>query len=120
VSGELKFADAAPTPKKMRAYRALAKLQTIDPAKGEDHLQELWNIVMRFAVLDETMRWPNLELPSARGVEAKFETLMRHVQKLALTVLVEQGYVDDPTQPTAEEPKVQIIEEKAEKLVRAN
>jgi hypothetical protein len=105
MGSEIKYADAAPTPKRMRMYRALAKLQKLDPAKGEDHLQELWDIVMRFAVLDETMRWPNLDLPSERGVEAKFETLMRHVQRLAITMLMEQGYVDDPSEETAKEPE---------------
>ena len=102
---EWKYADAAPTPIRIRRYRAIAKLESIDPEKGEDHLQELWDIVKRFAVLDETMRWPNLYLPSERGVEAKFEAIMRHVQKLANVILDEQGYTDNPDEKTPKAPE---------------
>jgi hypothetical protein len=55
------------------------------------HIEAMWKTIREAAVLDETMRWPQLALPSERNVEVKFETLMRNVQKIAVTIQEEQS-----------------------------
>lgn len=78
-------------------YIALANLKQLDPAKGQDHTDEMWHIIRGLAVLDWTLarRDPN-EGQSEKAMQ-QYATLMRKVQQLALTVMEEQGI---PTEAT--------------------
>lgn len=72
-----------------------------DEALVVAHVDEFWNIIRAIAVLDWTLRQPEhalavkMEEPHL-DAGAKFETIIRKAQKLALQIQEEQGAIPSP------------------------
>jgi len=80
-------------------YIALANLKTLPVDLDKETVLEMWHSIRAIAVLDFALRQPEhalaVKFNEARiDAGAKFETIVRKVQKLALHIQEIEGYTD--------------------------
>jgi hypothetical protein len=127
ITGELQFADKAPTEKRLQMFRRLSGLKLDshktylswlasegldnEPARWEAwqaalkamHTKELFELVRRCAVFDESFRLPSLEAGTDEfkgNIEQRFAKLMELISMLALTIQREQENLPLPSEQT--------------------